>query len=191
MAFAIPLIAGGTAAGATGTAVATAASLTKASTLLSAIGGATTLVAGQQQARFAQAMALRNAQIAEDNAKQAKERAAAEAQEADVAARGELGALLSEAGASGLNLNQGSVAGRRRSLEQLAAKDRGFIVAGGEAEAFRERQRAEDYRAEGRQARSAGSFRAVGDVLGIGSTLISGAARVNRLRARQYIGDFA
>ena len=184
------LLAGGGAAAAGGAAATTAGAigLTQAGTALGALGGVVSTIGAVQQQRFQQQVALNNAQIAEQNAAREVQRASMEAQEADVRARGELGQLIADAGASGLNLNSGSSFLRRRSLEQLAAKDRGFIVAEGEARAQAQKQIAQDERAGAAQSGRAAILEGIGGGLDIGTTLISGASKVNRIRARAIRG---
>lgn len=179
------LLGGGAAAGA---AAGSSVALTQAATTMQIIGQIVGITAGIAGAVSASNAAKANAAIAEDNAKRATQEAAAKAQEQDVKARGELGAFLAESGASGLSLGSGSTLLRRQSLTELAAKDRGYITYEGAREATNFKQTAADYRAEARSARNAGFFNAVGGALEIGSTLISGASEVNRLKKTSVVG---
>lgn len=130
------------------------------------------------QYQYQQQVAARNAQIAEENAAKAIAAANAEAQETDYDARLEIGALMSQASASGLRMDVGSNYLRRRSLESLARKDRGFRTAQGSADAANERSRRDDYIAEYKQYDNAIYHSGVKKKIGITKSLISGASTV-------------
>lgn len=177
---AIPaLFAGGASAGA----------LTAASIGLTLVGTAANIAsanaearAQQQQYQYQQQVAMRNAEIAEENAAKAIATANAEAQEKDYLAAAEIGELIAQQSASGIRGNVGSNYLRRKSLQALARKDRGFIVAGGVSAAADERTKAEDYRAEAEQYNAAISNTKKTKGLRIASSLISGASTINRTK---------
>ena len=154
------------------------------STALQVGAVALSTVGGIQQSKFQSQVALNNAAIAEDNARRSVFEAQVEAQETDFAARDELGQLLSQQGASGLSLGSGSFALRRKGLEELAAKDRGFIRTQGEVQATRFRQQASDQRSASAQAKAAGRNALISGAFDIGTSLVSGATRVNTKKAR-------
>lgn len=185
MAVALPAILA--AAGGVGTAATVATGATALGTVLSVGSAAIGAVGAFQQSRFNSQVALNNAQIAEDNAQRAIFESQIQAQESDVAARGELGFILAQAGASGLSADEGSIATRRRSQQQLAAKDRGLIRNQGDVEAARSRQQAADFRSQAKQERRAGNFELIGGSIDIGTSLVSGAAQINRRKAQKIV----
>lgn len=163
---------------------ATAIGLGTALSVGSAVVGAVGTFA---QNKFNSQVAANNAQIADRNAERAIFESQVEAQESDIAARGELGFILAQAGASGLDASTGSIATRRKSLQQLAAKDRGLIRSQGDVSAAGSRQQAADFRTSGSQSRRAGAFGLIGGTIDIGTSLVSGAAQVNRRKARRIV----
>ena len=184
MAFAAPLFATLGAAGGAATTTAAATSLAKLGTIVQAVGAGVGGIATLASANYNAKVAENNAAVEDMNAERAIERAAIIAQEQDVEARGELGALISRAGASGLDARSGSLAGSRRSLQQLAAKDRGLTTHEGQVGADNARQRASDYRSQASLSKSRGTFGFLGSTLEVGSSLITGASRINRIRAK-------
>lgn len=165
--------------------------------LLTSLGGLSTAlsvgsavvgtIGAINQANFQSQVANNNAAIAEDNARRAVFESQVEAQETDFAARDELGQLLAQQGASGLSLGSGSFALRRKGQEELAAKDRGFIRNQGEVQATRFRQQANDQRAEAAQAKAAGRNALISGAFEVGTSLVSGATRVNARKARSLV----
>jgi hypothetical protein len=129
---------------------------------------------GIYQSRVAKA----NAAIAQQNAAKAVQTAHQQAQIGDQEAAQDIGAMMAQAGASGLSLGVGSSALRRRSAEELAARDRGFTVYAGEMEAAGYKQEAANYRSEGRNALGGGMLDAFSSVLSSPS-LISSSAKVS------------
>ena len=140
-----------------------------------------------QQSNYQSQVALNNQAIAEENARRVIFESQIEAQETDIEARGELGQLLAQQGASGLSLGSGSFALRRKGLEELAAKDRGFIRSQGEVRATRHRQQASDFAGESAMAKASGRGALVSGAFDIGTSLVSGASRVNVAKARSLV----
>lgn len=177
----------GTGAAAAGT-VASVTALTQLGTALKVGGAAFGLVSTLASSNYNAQVAANNVQIAESNAERSVQRAAVEAQEQDVQARGELGAMLASAGASGLNLGSGSALLRRKSAEELAAKDRGFIAFEGQSKAAQFKQQATDIRDEAALAKQQSFFSTIGQGINIGTSLVSGATKVNEITARGIRG---
>ena len=149
------------------------------------LGVFSSLAAGSYQAQVAK----RNSEIALQNAARATASAAASAQMQDQEALVEMGALAAAGGASGLSLGVGSSALRRRSLQELAARDRGLTIYQGETEAAAYRQQAAGYESDagaavfggimGAAGSALGAFDAPSMVAGASSVSPSAAARVN------------
>ena len=176
---------GGAAAGT----VAGATALTKLATAAKVGGGIVSTIGSIASANFNADIAEQNQKLAEENAERIRQQAAVHAQEQDVAARGEIGAIIASAGASGLNLGTGSKLLQRRSAEELAAKDRGFTIFRGEMDAHTEEKRAADFATQSSLASQQGVFAGVGGLLDVGTSLVSGASRVNRIRATTIRGN--
>ena len=165
--------------------------------LLSGLGGLSTAlsvgsavvgtIGAVQQSNYQSQVATNNAAIAEDNAQRSIFESQVDAQEQDFGASAELGQLLAQQSGSGLSLGSGSFAARRAGQEQLAAKDRGFIRNQGEVQATRFRQQGADFTAESAMAKAAGRNALISGAFDIGTSMVSGAARVNAAKARSIV----
>ena len=137
-----------------------------------------------KQAQYQAEVARNNALIEEQNAQAATIAAAVEAQDQDRAALAELGALLSDQSASGLDLGSGSFMQIREGQETIAAVDRARLIQAGETEAQQHLQAAADFttqsilsESQADNAREAGRVNQLGSLIsGIGgvATTISG-----------------
>lgn len=154
-------------------------------TVASIAGTAVSGFAAFSQAQYQSRVAANNAAVAEQNAVRARQEAAIHAQDQDLQASMEIGQMLAAQGASGLSLGVGSMGLRRKSAEELAAKDRGYTIYAGETKAAAYGQQAEDFRAESSAASSAGKFGLLGTAIGFGDSLISRATKVNAKTARR------
>jgi hypothetical protein len=170
MAVAVPLIAGLSAS----TATVIGTGITIASTLM---GTVASMNAASTEAKIAE----NNAIIAEDNRKRAIQEGQIKAQQQDFEASQELGELVAKQAASGLSGT--SYALQRKSMRELAARDRGFTIYESEALATRHAQDAQDYRTSAASSRSAKRNAGIAGILGTGSSLISGAAKYNKYKA--------
>lgn len=155
-----------------------------ASTAISVASAVAGTVAAVSEARYRSQVATNNATIAEANRVRTMEETGINAQEQDMAARADIGAMLAQQGASGLSMGIGSMALRRKSAGELAAKDRSRVVYTGQTEANQFEQQAQDFREESRMAKREGKFAVLEGGLNIGSSLIGGAEKVNSKKAR-------
>lgn len=138
-------------------------------------------------ANYQAGVARNNALIAEQNAMQASDRAQQEQVEADRETAALLGEQVAIQGASGLT--GASQLRTRRSANRLGQQDRENIRLGGDREIQNFRQQAENFRAEGRAAKSQATGALIGGIFDAGSSLISGAKgsrMANRLQAGSY-----
>lgn len=154
-------------------------------TALAVAGTVYSTMASYQQGMYQSKVAANNAQVAEENAKRARQEAAVKAQEQDFNAQAEMGALLANLGASGLNLGTGSAALRRKSQQELAARDRGYTIYEGDTAAAAYQQQAQDFRTEAAGNRMAARNSLVSGIFDIGGSLISGASKVNMTKAKK------
>ena len=180
MAFIIPAL-GAIGAGASATGLATAA--TVASVGGSVISGVSQFAQSRYQAR----VLSNNAAIEEANAERAIFEGNVSAQDRDLQASGELGALIARQAGSGLDTGSGSFVATLRGQEELASLDRARIVTQGEVRAAEARSRAADNRAGASQARRAGNLGVLASAADVTSSLISGASLVRRA---QRTGSF-
>lgn len=143
---------------------------------LQVVGTALSAVSGLASANYQASVAKANAKIAEQNAARAQQEAAVAAQEQDWQAAAEIGQMVASMGASGLLIDSPSNLAKQRSARQLAAKDRGYTIYRGATEGANYSQQAATFRADAGAARTAG-------ILGVGSSLISGATKINSIKA--------
>lgn len=126
-------------------------------------------LASVQQSKFQASVARMNAQIEEDNARRATERAMIDAQTQDRINAGIFGEQIAAQGSSGLSARSGSFALSRKSARTLGRFDTANVVQEGLLEAFNNRVSAANFRSEASAAKAAGRSALVGGVLsGIG-----------------------
>ena len=155
------------------------------------IGQAAAVVSGVSafsQARYQAKVAGNNATIADANAVRANEEAGMLAQQQDQEARNEMGAFMAQGGSSGLSLGIGSMGLQRKSLDDLAARDRGYTVKAGESRAAAFRQQGSDFRADAKSANRSGLFGLLESGIGFAGSLISDAPTVSPEAARRVTG---
>jgi len=147
------------------------------SSIIGVAGAAVKGISAFSASRYRAKVAANNAEIYRDNADRVLQEASVEAQDNDVRAVGEIGQLLASQGASGIDMTSGSSLRSQVSAYKLAARDRGYTIARGEAASVRMLQGAQDSLAEARQARSAGVFSLLGSALGIGTEIVNNRTR--------------
>jgi len=131
------------------------------------VTGAATFAAASNNA----AIQEMNAEIADDNAKRALERAAIEQQESDFRTRGLLGEQLAQQAASGVDIGSGSPKYTRIAARELGRLDALNIRQAGELEAYNYRTQSVNFRANAAGARAEGAFGLLGGFLNAGSAL--------------------
>lgn len=145
--------------------------------------------AEEERAKYQREVALRNAAIEEENRVAELHEAALAAQDADQDAKIELGALLADQGASGLDLGSGSFLRVRQGMETIAAQDRSRIIKEGENAADEASRRAENFREEARNAgRAADNARSAGR-RSVAASLISGIGTISNTAAKHITGS--
>jgi hypothetical protein len=166
-------------------ALASMSAATAVTTASAVVGG----IAAISSARYQSQVAQNNATIATQNAERTRFETQVANQEQDQAAKADIGQLLASGGASGLALGVGSMGLRRKSAEQLAARDRAYTDYAGATRAAGFEQQSNDFTASASAARSEGIFGALGAGLDIGGSLISGASTVNPATASRITGS--
>lgn len=154
-------------------------------TALSALGSGLGVIQSIRQGNFQSEIAARQAVLADQNAAQTRQRGAIEAQETDFAALAEMSRLEARRAGSGFELGSTSFNRSRRLERMLASRDRLRIVDQAEREALTLENQAASSRSEGKAAKRAGLFNAVGGALNLGSDLINSATFVNRRKVAQ------
>lgn len=175
MAFAAPALA----------AVGGGSALLGGATALSVLGTGLGAMQQMQQASFQAEVASRQATLAEQQAVQTRQRGQIEAQETDFAAMQEMSQREARRAGSGFELGSTSFNRSRRLEKMLASRDRLRVQDQAEREALTLENQAASSRTEAAGAKRAGKFAAIGGALDIGSSLVSGAAKVNKRKAAQ------
>jgi len=159
-----------------------------ATTAISAASAAIGGVSAISQANYQSRVAKNNAVIAANNATQVRQETAVNNMMRDQEARSDIGAMLAQGGASGLSLGVGSMGLRRKSMEELAARDRELSTYAGDTRAAGFDQQSQDFTSEARSARTAGAFNAAGAGINFGSSFISDAPTVNAATSARITG---
>lgn len=115
-----------------------------------------------QTASYQSSVAKMNAQIADENAARARQRATLAAQENDLATVGMLGEQLSVQAASGLSTGSRSAMMTRKATRQRGRLDSLNIIQGGDVEAYNYKTQAANFRSDAK----ASSLDAAGGLLG-------------------------
>lgn len=136
-----------------------------------ALGAVGTIAAGSYQA----AVANMNADVADENAKMARQRAQLEAYENDMMTAGMLGEQEAAQSASGVSLTSRSAVLTRKAARQLGRRDTLNIRQAGEVEAYNYKVDAANQRAAGQGARMQAGVSALGQFMGATGNLIGGA----------------
>lgn len=144
--------------------------------------------AAEARARYQAEVAKRNAAVEEENRQRAIAEAAVEAQDQDFDARRELGALMAEQGALGLDLGSGSFLRQRAGLETIAATDRARIIDRGQNEADAAKRRADNFREEAGNATAAAADARRSGRRAVAASLISGIGSVASKTAARITG---
>jgi hypothetical protein len=150
------------------------------------LGAVTSVMSGMYQAN----VATMNAQIARQNAAQVKQESAVQSQMQDLEAQQEIGALLSQGASSGLDIGVGSGALRRRSAEELAARDRGFTAYQGQREAVAYKQQEAGFEAEAGAKRMGGILGGMSSLLDLSfPNLVKDASAVSPKIKAKVVGN--
>ncbi|MDO5483860.1 MAG: hypothetical protein Q4F27_03030 [Desulfovibrionaceae bacterium] len=170
-----------------GTAAAISAAVALAGAALGAAGAVRQEAARKSQARYQSQLAARNAQLAEQNARTAEEEARQNRREGHEAAtrKRQEAALLAgsqraEAGASGAQTDAGATLDRTLDTVEKGELDALSLKQQGEDMAYNQALRAWGYRNQAQASALDALYKnaqARTDYLGLGSTLLNGAAR--------------
>lgn len=151
-------------------------------TVVSGAGAIGSMVAARNEASYQQKLAQRNAVIAEQNARDTIQDSQVEQQDWSRSAREQIGMMVAEMGASGIALDSGTNLMIRKSTQDDVVRDATRIRDEGNQRANQFRQRGSDFQAEASAAGARKSNATTAGVINIGSSLISGASKVNRAR---------
>ena len=170
---AIPAAIGSLAGGITAGGLSTA--LTIGSTALGVVGSLASASAQQSAANYQARIGMMNAQIAEENARRAQDRAQYAALEQDTMTMAQLGEQEAVQSASGLSLGGRSQMLTRKAAIELGRMDALRVREAGDTEAYNYRVQAANQIAEASAQRAKGSNAMLAGYLNAGSSLISGA----------------
>jgi hypothetical protein len=164
-------------------------SLAIMSTVASAGGAVFSTIAQRNAASYEQKVAQRNAVIAEDNARRAVMESQEEQQDWSRAAREQIGQMVAEMGASGVAVDSGTNLLVRRATQEDVVRDAQRIRTEGKTRGDAFRTRGSDFQAQASAAGARKSNTTISGAFDLGSSLISGATRVNRARALKAAGE--
>jgi hypothetical protein len=148
--------------------------------VLGAVGTVLSGISAYGAAQYQQRVGEMNAEIAEDNATRARERAQVEAQEQDDQTRALLGQQLAAQSASGLDIGGRSQILTRKAARRLGRKDALNVAQAGEIEAYNYRVEAANQRASANLAGAQGQSSLLASFIGAGQSLIGGAKSTAR-----------
>lgn len=148
------------------------------SALSGVVGAVGSIAAGQYQA----AVARRNQQVANENAKQEIEAGQAAAQQQQLKTAAVVGAQKAAQGANGLDVNQGSAVDVRASTEELGDLDALTIRNNAARKAYGFKTQAANYGAEASADTMAGYIGGMSSILGSASSV------ANKWQAYQTAG---
>jgi hypothetical protein len=133
----------------------------------SVVSGVGTFMAGQAQANINEF----NANVADDNAKRAIERAQIEQQDQDLQTRALVGEQLAQQSASGVDVGVGSTKYSRMAARELGRRDALNIRQAGELESADYKNQATSSRMQASATRTGAAFGLLGSFLDAGSVI--------------------
>lgn len=149
--------------------------------ILMAAGTAIQGFGQMQESSYQAAVMKQNAEIADENARRSMAQAAQDAADKDMEARMEIGSVLAQASASGLNMNAGSMLLRRKDMSTFAQQDRSRIIEGGRREAENYFQQSADARGQAKALRAGKKWQFLGTVMSAGSSFLNGRDMVSKI----------
>jgi hypothetical protein len=153
--------------------------------VLSGVGTLIGAMGQMQMANYQAAVAERNAQIARENAKTQRQVGQIDQQEQDFEAAMVMSEERAKQAGSGFQLNSTAFQRRNTTMRMLARRDALRIRDDAERKAIAFENEAQGEVESAQMSRMAGRNSMLQGVLGFGTSLISGAASVNRIRANQ------
>lgn len=154
--------------------------LSQLSTVAAVAGSAISTISGMQQASYQAAVAQRNQQIMEQNARAEIENTQREQADWGVSASGQLGQLAAELASTGVR--GGTNVARQRGAGLLARRDASRIAEEGKVRADAAYQAAADSASQAQQAKRAGVFTLFKGGLSTLDSYISGSTQTRRIR---------
>lgn len=145
-----------------------------------AAGTAVSAYSEYQAAKYQAAVAENNANLMQQNMTNENFAAAQDMMDRDLAARSEMAAAIAEMGASGLSADSGSMLLRRRSLSELADRDRERLGLKRETQLENNRMQVGALRSEAKQIRRMAKMGLITAPLKIATSYLSGASSVNQ-----------
>lgn len=149
---------------------------TVASGLVSAAGAVMQGQAAQQQADYQSAVARNNQQIANNYATMEMQKGAADAENQDRKTRAVVGNQLAVEGASGLDVNSGSLVDIRQSSAELGKLDSLTTFNNAEKSAYGDKVKATNFAADAQLATMKGDNAMLAGYIGAGSSLLGAAS---------------
>ena len=154
--------------------------------VLMAAGTAIQGLGAMQESSYQAAVMKQNAAIQDENARRSVAQAAQDAADKDMEARLEIGSLLAQASASGVDMNSGSMLLRRKDMNTFAAQDRRRITEAGRDEAMAYRQEGANLRGQAKSLKAGRKWQLLGTGLSSATSFVNGrdtVAKVNYQRS--------
>ncbi len=147
---------------------------------LMAAGTAVGAVQGYSSAQYQAQVAENNAAIMAENARNERAAADQDMMDKDLEAKAQIGAMLSEMGASGLDTNSGSLLLKKNAAYNLATQDRNRLAVKRDVLFKNNAQQQQSFLNEAAAAKSAGTMGLLSSFLAVPTSYLSGASMVNK-----------
>lgn len=144
-----------------------------------AAGTAFSAISQYQAGKYQAAVASKNAEIMDKRASDENFAMAEDMQGRDQEASAQIAELVAEQAASGVDINSGTALLRRRSLQNLASRDRSRLARQKETQLLNNKQSAAGLRAEAAAAKQGATMSLVGGLLETPASYLSGAKMYN------------
>lgn len=133
-----------------------------------------------QAAKYQSAIVEHNANLMQENMERENFAASQDMMDRDLAARAEMAEVIANMGASGLSADSGSMLLRRRSLSELADRDRQRLGEKKDTQNQNYRDQIGSARVEAKQMRSAAKTNLLMTPIKMATSYLSGASMVNQ-----------
>ena len=155
-----------------------------ASTAAAAAGAGISALQAASASRYQAKIADRNAQLANEQARDAQDRGQIAAQRLYRQIGQQKGQQITAMAANGIDLGSGSALQVQRDTAMIGAEDAAQLYRGVDAEVKGFGVNAANYRAQASGARQAATGAIVGGIFDVGSTVLGGATQYAKLKPR-------
>jgi hypothetical protein len=145
------------------------------------MAGATAVsgISQYQNSQYQASVATNNANLLAQQAERETFAANQDIADNDSSARAQMGEMIAQMDASGINSNSGSMLLKRAGMSSLATRDRDRLSLKRDVSLENTKRQEASSRAEAKATRRAGKLGLLSTVLGVGTSFLSGASMVN------------